>query len=113
MNDSARTIVPLMAFAVTVSLLGHTLEPQRSKADPHVGDAQILLGGTVATVLLTLLGTGGDVGARFAKGVALVALLGSVALYGTPVVRGLNRITGQVTSATAIPTTTKAKGASK
>lgn len=106
MDDTgARTIVPLMVFAVAITLIGHTLEPGKSKLDPKVGDAQILLGGTIATVLLTLIAQGGDVGVKFGKGLALVALVSSVALYGTPVVTGLNRVTGQTKPST--PTTTK------
>jgi hypothetical protein len=95
--DASRTIVPLMAFAVAVSLLGHTLEPAKSKADPQVGDAQILLGGTIATVILTLLAEAGPVGERFGKGLAVVTLVAAIGLYGTPVLSGLDRVTGQVT----------------
>lgn len=102
-NTAARTIVPLMAFAVAISLIGHTLEPSRSKAHPQVGDAQILLGGTIATVILTLIAQGGDVGAKFGKGLAVVALISSIGIYGTSVVGGLNRVTGQ--TKTAKPTT--------
>ncbi|MGB6500097.1 MAG: hypothetical protein WBG19_01655 [Thermoplasmata archaeon] len=109
--DATRTIVPLMAFTVIVTLVGHTLEPTKvSKLDPHVGDAQILLGGTIATVLLTLLAQAGEVGERFGKGLAVVALLGSVGVYGTSVLGGLNRITGQTKPTTAVKPTASTKG---
>lgn len=114
-TTGARTIVPLMVFATSIALIGHTLEPTKSKAHPQVGDAQIILGGTIATVILTLLAQGGDVGSKFARGIALVALLSSIGLYGTPVLAGLNHLTGQVTpqGAAAAKPTTPTKGATK
>ena len=108
----ARTIVPLMAFAVTISLIGHTLEPAKSKAHPQVGDAQILLGGTIATVILTLIAQGGEVGSKFAKGLAVLTLLGTLGLYGSSVLTGIDKVTGQVTpqGAKAAAPTTPTKG---
>jgi hypothetical protein len=111
-TTGARTIVPLMVFAVGITLVGHTLAPTKStKLSPQVGDAQILLGGTIATVILTLLASSGDVGSRFGKGVALVALVSSVAAYGKDVVGGIDKATGQTTPTT--PTKPTVKGAAK
>ena len=99
-GSSARTILYLMAFATGIALVGHTFEPRRStKLTPGVGDAQILLGGVAATVILTLLAQAGEVGQRFGKGVALIALLSSLGYYGGPVFDGLSRLTGQATRA--------------
>ena len=99
-GTDTRTIVTLMVFATGVTLVGHTLEPAKStKLNPHVGDAQILLGGTIATVILTLFAMGGDVGSKFGKGIALIALLSSVGYYGGPVLTGINKVTGQTTAA--------------
>jgi hypothetical protein len=111
-TSAARTIVPLMVFATGIALVGHTLEPSKSKASPQVGDAQILLGGTIATVILTLLAQGGDVGQKFGKGLALVALLSSVGLYGGSLATGIDKVTGQVTpqGAKAATPTTPTKG---
>jgi hypothetical protein len=114
-STAARTIVPLMVFATGIALIGHTLNPTKSKADPQVGDAQILLGGTIATVILTLLATAGDVGEKFSKGLALVALLSSVGLYGSALLGGIDKVTGQVTpqGAKAATPTTPTKGTTK
>ena len=103
-GSEARTIVPLVAFATGIALVGHTLEPAKSKASPHVGDAQILLGGTAAAVILTLVSTAGTPGDKFAKGIAVILLLSSIALYATPVTTALSKVTGQ---ATGNPNTTK------
>jgi hypothetical protein len=88
-----------MVFATVIAVVGHTHEvaQKNSKLNPTVGDAQILLGGTIATVILTLLAEAGDVGAKFAKGLALVALLSSIGLYGGGVATDINKITGQIT----------------
>jgi hypothetical protein len=105
-----------MVFATVIALVGHTHEvaQKNSKLNPTVGDAQVLLGGTIAAVILTLLAEAGDVGAKFAKGLALIALLSSIGLYGGGVATDINKITGQVTpqgAKTAAPTkpTTSAK----
>ena len=92
----ARTIVPLMAFATGIALWGHLSEtPAQQKLDHNIGDAQILLGGTAATVLLTLISMGGPVGGHLAKGLSVVTLLSVVGLYGTSAVKGLDSLTGQ------------------
>jgi hypothetical protein len=105
-----------MVFATVIALVGHSQEvaQKNSKLNPTVGDAQILLGGTIAAVILTLLAEAGNVGAKFGKGLAVLALLSSIALYGGGVATGLNKITGQVTpqgakAATPTKPTTSAK----
>jgi hypothetical protein len=112
-QGGARLIVPLMAVAVSIVLVGHTVEPTKaSKLDPHVGDAQILLGGIAATVILTLLAMAGDVGATFAKGVAAITLLSSVVIYGGPLSAHLqSAVAPQVAkNAKAAKPTTPTKG---
>jgi hypothetical protein len=97
-GSSARTIVPLMAFTTGVALVGHTLEPRKStRLSPTVGDAQILLGGTLATVILTLLSTAGEIGSRFAVGLSAVALVSVLGIYGTGVLSAVDHVTGQTT----------------
>jgi hypothetical protein len=121
-TNPSRTIVPLMVFATVIALVGHSQEvatqevatQKTPKLNPAVGDAQILLGGTIAAVILTLIAEAGNVGAKFGKGLALLALLSSIALYGGGVATGLNKITGQVTpqgakAATPTKPTTSAK----
>jgi hypothetical protein len=95
-GTDARTILSVMAFATGIAVIGHTVEPTKStKLSPSVGDAQILLGGTAATVILVLLAQAGDVGASFSKGIAVIALLSSLGYYGIPVFGALGSITGQ------------------
>jgi len=110
----ARVIVPLMGFATATVLVGHAVEPARSpKVLSHeVGDAQVILGGVVATTILTLIALAGDVGSSFAKGIALVALLAAVGNYGGSVATALGKAQGQVSAAegqSPAPTKGKAK----
>ena len=118
-----RTIVVLVGSATAITLVGHLADvgsaaptTKLAKSSPALGDAQILIGGTAAAVILTLIGTAGDVGATFAKGTALVLLLASISVYGGPVVGALQNVTGQAKATTApvpaakAPTTTKKAG---
>ena len=100
MPGDARTIASLMAIATMIALTGHTFETraQASKLNPKVGDAQILLGGTAATVILVLVGQAGEPGAIFSKGIAVIALISTVALYGTPLCKGIANVTGPSTT---------------
>lgn len=104
-----RTIVSLMGVAMVVALIGHTAEPTASpKAlDPIVGDGQIIAGTAIATVILTLLSSAGEVGEKFATGVSLIVLLSAVGVYGSPLLKAIDTTTGQVTpkgAAAAAPT---------
>lgn len=111
-QSDVRTIVPLMAFAAGIALWGHLSEtPAQQKLDHNVGDVQILLGGTAATVILVLLSMAGEVGSKFAVGLSVVTLLSAIGLYGTSVVKGIDNLTGQsLPKAEGSPTTTtKAK----
>jgi hypothetical protein len=107
-----RTVVVLMVFTTGIALVGHTLaKPKTTKIalPPEIGDAQILIGGTVATVILTLISEAGDTAAKFSKGLAFIALLAVLANYGGPVATGLNRLSG----ATAPPTVSATKPVTK
>ena len=111
-GQDQRTVLYLMAFATTIALVGHTAEVNSpktvtAKLNPALGDAQILLGGVAATVILVLLSEAGQPGAIFAKGISVVALLSSLGFYATPVFEGLAKVTGQATATTAIAPTTK------
>lgn len=112
-GTDARTIVTLMAFATGIALVGHLVDaasgaPTTRTGTSPVGDAQILLGGTAATVLLTLLSMAGEPGSKLGKGLALITLMGSTLYYGTPVFTSLDRLTGR--KATTSTTTTTKKG---
>ena len=112
-STDPRTIVVLVGSATAISLVGHVADLKGSvttvvaKRSPALGDAQILLGGTAAAVILVLLSQAGDVGATFAKGVALILLLSSIGVYGGPVVKALSRVTGQATATTKVTPTPK------
>ena len=112
-STDPRTIVVLVGAATAISLVGHVADLKGSattvlaKKSPALGDAQILLGGTAAAVILVLLSQDGDLGATFSKGTALVLLLSSVGLYGAPVVKALAKVTGQATATTKVTPTPK------
>ena len=69
-STDPRTIVVLVGSATAISLVGHVADLKGSvttvvaKRSPALGDAQILLGGTAAAVILVLLSQAGDVGAE-------------------------------------------------
>lgn len=111
-DSTTRTVVPLMSLTVLVALLGHLVDAQspapktRTGKVPEVGDAQILLGGIAATVLLTLVSMAGDVGEKLSKGLAVTALLASIGYYGVPLFNDLDKLTGAVKPAPVKPKTT-------
>lgn len=95
-SDPSRKIVTFMAFTVVFSLVGSTVRRRRSTASSVLGtgnDVKIILGGTAATVLLTLLSDLGDAGAAWAVGLAEISLLTSVLVNGAPVFSELSKQT--------------------
>ena len=110
-STDPRTIAVLVGSATVISLVGHVADLKGSavtvlaQKNPALGDVQIILGGTAATVILVLLGSAGDIGATFAKGTAIVLLLSSIALYGKPVTTALAKVTGQASATTKVTPT--------
>lgn len=118
-----RSILAMMSFAVAFALIGHTVN-SKSSTSKAGGDVKIILGGAIGTVLLTLLGEGGDAAASFAKGLAGVTLLSSIIINGKPVFGAVSHLTGPAapTATTVVnaggpgygvlkvPTTTTTKG---
>jgi hypothetical protein len=107
--DRSRTIVGLMAFAVVFSLIGNELKHNGQTSNPNPASSNglseggtIVLGGTVATVLLILLSHAGSAGSQFAVGLAGVTLATSALVYGGPVWSSLGKLTGS--TSTSIPT---------
>lgn len=122
-NNSARTVVGLIGFAVLFSLIGNEVQIAQS-APPKPGQtgygvvpiggtvtasgqavggkfangldkgAVILIGGFVAAALLTALSGAGDAGRRFSVGLATVTAVSSALVYGGPVWGALNNIVG-------------------
>ncbi|MDE1881973.1 MAG: hypothetical protein KGI89_15675 [Euryarchaeota archaeon] len=102
-SADTRKIAGFMAFAVVFALVGR-LSSVRKVANP-IGDAKVIVGGTIGTVLLALLADTGEAAARFAVGVAEVTLLSSVLINGRDVFSGVNRSTGHPAVATGFPST--------
>ena len=105
MESPARTIVALMAGTVGIAVVGNVVDAKSATPNAatkklgQLGDSKILLGGVFAATLLTGISMAGDVGARFATGLALIAFVTSLAVYGAPVASTLDRVVGQPASA--------------
>jgi hypothetical protein len=97
-GSDARLIATFMFFAVTFALIGHTISTTKEKT----GDVKIILGGMIGTVLLALLAETGETEATFAKGLAVVTLLSSVLVNGTPVFKAIDANVGAPATITPI-----------
>jgi hypothetical protein len=98
-GSPSRRIVSLMAFAVIFSVIGDEIgnaklnQNQTSTAVTDLSSpAKIILGGTIATALLSFLAEAGDIGATWATGLAGTACLTSVLIKGAPVWDGISNI---------------------
>lgn len=106
MDNDQRQIAVMMVFAVVFALVG---KATKGAKDQIGGDAKIILGGTLAIVLLELLAEAAPVASSFAKGLAGITLLSSVLINGEPVFNAINKSTKialpskQPTIATATP----------
>lgn len=109
-SEPTRTIVPVMFFATGIALVGHISQQAAGtvkvtkNSPPQLRDSQIILGGTIATVILTGIAQAGDIGASFAKGLSVITLVAVIAVYGTDIVGIINKVTGQVQTSTGIRT---------
>jgi hypothetical protein len=112
-TNGSRTIVGLMFFATTFSLVGNEIKVVNAKnGQPSSGivteGSRIILGGVFATALLTLLSHAGDNGRQFAVGLALVTTVSSLLVFGAPVWDAANKLFGSTpTGATAATAATK------
>ena len=105
-TQGSRTIVGLMFFAVSFSLIGNELKTKAG--NPITTGSKIILGGVAATALLTLLSHAGENGRQFAVGLALVTTASSVLVFGGPVWTAGNSLFGsKPTTATSSTTATK------
>ena len=110
-SRDARLIAGLMVFTTAIALIGHTFEVDKkghSRLSPHVGDAQILLGGAIGAALLVGIDQLGETGAVFAKGLAIIALITVLGLYGGPAADAISNLTGQTKKPAPAPTPKKA-----
>lgn len=86
-----------MAFATAFSLVGNEIRRVEGQASP-IGlvtePVRIVAGGTIATVVLVLVSHAGEPGRQFGVGLATVAFLSSVLVYGGPVWSSLGNVLG-------------------
>lgn len=101
-QDPRKQILAFMAFAVAFTLVGKSASASSTSpaATAKLTDPQIMLGGAIATVLLTLISEAGDTGAQLARGLAAITLIGSVLLNGKPVFAAISKVTSSTTSPT-------------
>lgn len=104
-TQGGRTVVGLMVVAVLFSLVGKTAQGGGA-AKVALTDGQIIMGGGVATAILTLISHGGELGREIAVGMALVVLTSSALVYGGPVWKAISSLTGQ---SGALPATNQAR----
>jgi hypothetical protein len=116
-DQDSRTIFYVMLFTTGIALAGHTFEvnhkTKRSRLDPNLGDMQILLGFAIATTMLVFLANAGKSGAVLGKGLAWIALITSVGVYGAPVAEAITHLTTATTAAEKAPKTTPKKASTK
>lgn len=101
MQNDQRQIIAFMAFAVAFALIGHTAKGHNVAG----GDAKIVLGGGIGTVLLVLLSEAGDPGEVLAKGLAAITMISSVLINGTPVFSAVSKLTSKSSPTPQLVTT--------
>lgn len=105
----SRLILTLMAFTVVFAVIGKEIEGSKpaptGKPLPSWSPFTIIFGGTVATVLLSLLSKV-EAAEEFATGLALIAFLSSMLVYGGEVFGTLTNALGyKPTTLHTTPTT--------
>lgn len=103
--NATRKVVGLMAVAVIFSLVGNELKnaeggasaPQKAAGTLSTG-AKIIIGGTVATAILSFATEAGAAGQQFGVGIATVAVVTSLFVSGAPVWRAISNIVGSTKS---------------
>ena len=95
MGSDQRAIVGFMGAAVVFALIGDVVK-QKTQSVPAGSYVKIILGGGLGTGLLVLVSEAGGAGADFAKGLAIITLVASVVVNGTPVFTGVSKLTGSV-----------------
>lgn len=92
---AGRLIFGLMFFTVLFALVSDEIGAAGgTNPTPKVPAIKIIIGGTVATSLLTLLSHAGDAGEKFATGLALIAFASGTLVYGKPVWDAANKAFG-------------------
>jgi hypothetical protein len=117
--NANRKVVGLMAFAVIFSVIGQELKAKQGGAKPGSttglsGPAKTILGGTIATALLSFLAEAGSTGEQLGVGLAAVTAVTAMLVTGAPVWDGIRNIFGAspTTPLTAPSGSTTGTGAS-
>lgn len=98
-SGDTRTIAALVGFSTVIGLVGH--EVKVAKGQPtRIGYTEIIMGGGVAAVSLTLLSHAGDAGRSLAMGLAVITFTSSLLINGTTLAAIVTRVTAGNTGAT-------------
>lgn len=99
-TGNARTVAGLMGMAMIFSVIGAEIRA----ANPTTGGVQvgkafsepfvIIGGGTIATVMLTLISDAGETGRKFAVGLAGLAAITALLVNGGPVWKAIDSFVG-------------------
>jgi hypothetical protein len=72
---------------------------------PNVRPIQVFIGGGVAVVILLVVSEAGSGGAQLAEGLAVITMVSSILLWGTPVFDYLSKLFGSSPTGTTGTTT--------
>lgn len=86
-----RAIVGTMAFGVLFALVGSELTIQKG-GQSTVRPITIMIGGGVATTILLVISHAGEEGAELAEGLAVVTMVTTVLVAGSPVWQWLSKL---------------------
>lgn len=108
-TNSARTVVGLMGFAVLFSLIGNEIQIANGTKQAKLSSgldkgATIIIGGLIASALLTALTGAGEAGRRFAVGLSVVTATTATLVFGGPVWSALNAVVNGGNTGTTKPT---------
>lgn len=99
--NATRKVVGLMAVAVIFSLVGNEIKNAEQGASPGQKaagtlstGAKIIIGGTIATAILSFATEAGPAGQQFGVGIATVAVVTSLFVSGAPVWHAISNIVG-------------------
>jgi len=92
-NQDTRMILAFLFFSGVLALAGY--EKKNAQGKKTVSPAEIVLGGTVGAVTLTLLSHAGEGGRKFAVGLAGITFASSILINGSSLFTSINALVGQ------------------
>lgn len=110
MASPTRTVVGLMGAAVVFSLVGAEIKIQKTTSGndakaTYTKPITIILGGSIATLILTLMAESGQGGAKLATGIAGLTATSAILIEGAPVWQLITSITSGKNSGITSPAT--------